>query len=395
MSETGLRYVVLGAGRQGRAAALDLARHGAAGEIALIDAEADRAEAAARWLDEHAGRRISRPETGDLSEPGRIEGWLEGADACLSAVPYRFNPAVARACLAVGCHHADLGGDPETVAEVLALDEPGREAGVSLVPDCGLAPGLANVLVARGLELAAERAGGDPDAGWRVEVRCGGLPVDPSGPLGYALVFSPWGLLKEYDGQARIVRGGKIETVGALEGLEEVVFEEPPGRCEAFHTVGGASTLPDSFAGRLAELDYKTVRYPGHRDRVRLLRDLGLMLEEPVEPLDGGPAVAPRALLARLLEERLPHGVADLVVLRVEIAGEGLEQPVRLELRELGDESTGLSAMERCTGFPAAAIVGAQARGEVAPGARPPERAVDAEAYVNSLVSREISVSSA
>jgi len=371
---------------------VDLALHGEAASVLLADADPAAAEESARAVDQAAGRRVAQASAGDAGRDKVLDGWLEGADACLSALPYSFNPAMARACLRAGCHHADLGGDPITVSEVLAMNDEAAAQGVSLVPDCGLAPGLANVLTARALELAAEKAGSDPPGGWKVRVRCGGLPVEPSGPLDYALVFSPWGLLKEYDGEARVVRGGKVGRVRALEGLEEILFEGPPGRCEAFHTVGGASTMPDSFGPWLHEFDYKTVRYPGHCDRVRLLADLGLVSEEPLMPEGGTEPVIPRHLLYTLLERSLPTGVPDLVVLRVEVEGEGLERPVRLEIREFSDEKLGLSAMERGTGFPAAAVLHDQARGEVPPGASPPERAVRAKDHLKAVEARGIRI---
>ena len=384
------RYVVLGAGRQGRAAAIDLVRNGEAGALLLVDSDRDRCEEVVHEVNAHRGTSVARSKIGGVEDPGFLEAALEKADGCLSALPYRYNPQIAAACVRARCHHADLGGDPETVQAVLDMHEAATKAQVSLVPDCGLAPGLSNLLVARALELARKRAGEDPAGGWRLTVRCGGLPVEPAGPLGYALVFSPWGLLKEYEGEVPVIRGGAHESREALSESEEVVFPAPPGSCEAFHTVGGASTIPSSFGDRLEFYDYKTVRYPGHREKIVLLRELGLLGEDPVPSALGEGEMAPRNLLVSLLERALPHDVPDLVVLRVCIQGCGFE--IALDVREFGDEQLGLSAMERCTGFSAAAILHAQVRGEVRHGADPPERAVSAADHIADVERRGISV---
>ena len=358
-------YAVLGAGRQGIAAAADLAVHGDAERLLLADADLGAAERAAARVDALCGRAACEPVVLDARDPASLARVLDPADATLSALPYALNPAAARAAVRARTHFADLGGNASVSRQVLALDREAAASGITLVPDCGLAPGLAATLAARAADLLEEPRS--------IAIRCGGLPAAPSGPLGYQLVFSVTGLVNEYLGESEILRGGVPCRVPALDELEEIVFGPPLGTCEAFATSGATATLPWTFLGRVEDLDYKTVRYPGHCERVRVLRDLGLFSSEPVE-VPGG-RVAPRDVFEYVAARTLPREGPDLVILRVEASGrhEGRSARLRLEILDAADERTGFSAMQRMTGFPAAMVVELLARGQAPPGARPVE----------------------
>src|SRR5207245_6645009 len=196
----------------------------------------------------------------------------------------------------------DLGGNNDVVAAELALDTEARSRGVNIIPDCGLAPGMVAVLVAHG---AAQFDKLD-----EIHIRVGGLPQNPKPPLDYQLVFSVEGLINEYIEPARVVRNGKITNVASMTETEDIEFPPPFGRLEAFQTSGGTSTLPETFLGRVRELDYKTIRYPGHCAKFKTMIDLGLCSSEPL-PLNGM-RVAPRRLLADLLVRNLPADEADV-----------------------------------------------------------------------------------
>ncbi len=367
------RYAVLGAGRQGTAAAYDLSVHGDADEVVLLDADRERAERAARRVNGLGGRPVARAEQLDVRDAERLEGALRGFDAALSAVPYRFNVAIAEAAIRAGVPLCDLGGATDVVLEQLKLDESAKGAGVAIVPDCGLAPGTANVLAVYAMRRL-EREGLRPEG---VKIYCGGLPRRPRGPLDYQLVFSVEGLLNEYLSPAHVLRDGRVQTVEALTEVEEL---ELPGvgRCEAFITSGGTSTAPWEHQTKLKSYEYKTVRYPGHCEKIKLLRDLGL--------LEG----KARAVVAQALERKLDFGEPDLVVLQVVCSGSDGEREgsVQLDLFDVQDEATGFTAMERTTGFSAAIVMHLLANGEIAPGVRTPDRAVDPEVYVNELLKR-------
>ncbi len=381
-------YVVLGAGRQGVALAYDLVRNCAAGRVVLADVDLAVAEQARERLRkllpgqscELVARRC------DVSDVAAATEFMRGADAVLSAVPYRFNVGLTEAALSAGTSFSDLGGNTDVSRAQLRLHDRARTAGISVVPDCGLAPGLGNILAAHGVAALDEPQ--------EVHVRCGGLPERPVGPLGYKLVFNFDGLINEYSGCGEFLRDGQRVQVPALTELETIEFPEPLGRCEAAVTSGGTGTCAETFSGRLRTYDYKTVRYPGHFAIVRALFELGCLDERLT--LADGTMVSPRAVLRRLLEERLAFPeVRDLVVLRCTVRGVQAGRPRTLvyELLERHDEVTGLTAMERTTAFPAALVAYLQARKEVEPGARPLEVCLPLEQYFRELPQHDIRVS--
>lgn len=382
-------FAVLGAGRQGVAAAYDLARFGEARDVRIFDREPALAANAAVRVNALAGRPVATAGLFDAADEAAAARLLEGVDAVLSAVPYFLNPGLARAAVRAGASFCDLGGNTKIVEEELALDAAARERGVTIVPDCGLAPGMANTLAAFLIERTPR-----PRA---VHIRVGGLPQRPRPPLDYQLVFAIEGLTNEYSGHAIALRGGKIVEVPTLEEVEEIDFPAPVGRCEAFTTSGGTSTCPRTYEGRLDAYDYKTVRYPGHVAKVRALRDLGLLDEAPVEVRVAGGArgpvlVSPRAVLHKVMAPRLTFpGEKDLVVVRVACRGEdesGAAVETRYDLVDLHDDATGFSAMERTTAFPAAIVCAFLASGRAEKGAIPLEKAVPGEFFVREAVRR-------
>lgn len=383
------RYLVLGAGRQGVAGAFDLAERGEAAVVTLADRDGGRVAEAVQRLRALVPDVPFEGITLDVADSEGLRRLLSQHDAALSAMSYTVNLDVTRAAIAAGCHVNDLGGNTGVVRDQLALDEAARRAGVSVVPDCGLAPGLGNLLVAFGLERfpAADSA----------RVRCGGLPQSPKGPLDYMLVFSVEGLTNEYTGAAEVLRDGERRLVPTLTGREELEFAPPVGPTEAFYTSGGISTLVESLQGRLRHLDYKTVRYPGHCEKVRTLMELGYLDLAPIRV--GDQDVVPRALTHALWERALSYpGEPDLVVLRVELEGPAERAPaarrrLRLDLVDRLDPRTGFSAMERTTAYPAAMVTIRQARGVVRPGAHHLHEAFPLAEYVAALAAHDLRLS--
>jgi lysine 6-dehydrogenase len=375
------RYGVLGAGMQGTAAGYDLVRHGEGSEVVFFDRDEALAKAAAKRVNTLLGTAAAKGAALDARDEDAMARAFTGLAGVLSAVPYAFNPKAARAAIRARACFNDLGGNTDVVREELGLGREARAAGVSVVPDCGLAPGLGNILAAW---LVAEVT-----AAHAIHVRCGGLPQTPRPPLGYKLVFNVGGLTNEYSGEAEFLRGGKLVRIPTLTEVESIEFSQPVGRAEAFVTSGGTSTAPATFLGRLDAYDYKTVRYAGHVDRIRLLKDLGLLDTEPVAV--GDAHVAPREVLHALLAPRLSFpDDRDLVVLRVSCEprpGSG-GRARQLDLLDFHDEATGFSAMERTTAFPAAACLHFQVQRLVPPGAVPPEEAFASTAYVDAVRAR-------
>lgn len=379
----GYRYAIIGAGRTGTAAAFDLITHGEADEVRLFDRDPRAVEQSTSRVEQltgHAGVRGARLDARHLDE---VFEAIQGADAVLSASAYWLNADLARVALAAGAHFNDLGGNTEVVRRELEIDEIARQAGVSVVPDCGLAPGLVNTLAAAGIA--------EFDACERVRMRVGGLPQDPQGPLDYALVFSISGLTNEYQGHGLVLRNGELHEVPCLTDLETTHFDGL-GELEAFVTSGGTSTAPHTFFGKVLDYDYKTLRYPGHCEKIALLQDLGLLSLDPVEV--EGERVVPRRVFEAVAGPRLsfPNSL-DLVALRVTCEGtlaDGRAATRVFELVDRHDMATGFSAMERTTAFPATVVTWMQASGAVAPGARPLEVSVPPEPFLEALGRRDL-----
>lgn len=315
---------------------------------------------AVEWLSSELVEPVRADAAGDL-DLGRV---LTGARVCVSCVPYFLNPKVARAALRARVSMLDLGGNPEVTDVILGMDADARRKQMVFIPDTGLAPGLASIL-AWELVHRFEKCEA-------VHLRVGGLPQKPEGPLGYAQFFSIHGLLNEYLEEAREIRDGQEILVPSPSDCEELEFAGL-GKFEAFVTSGGTSTLPRTLLGKVRHLDYKTIRYPGHCEALRLLCDLGLASTQ-VYRFDSG-ELSPRRMLTRVLEENLPKNVPDIVLVRVTATGDGgREEKIELVVRQ--DDTRGLSAMGQLTAFPAAAIALAIHRGKVPPGAHPQETVI-------------------
>jgi lysine 6-dehydrogenase len=368
----------------GLGAAFDLAHSAETEAVTVADIDLERARAVAETL--HSDK--VQPAFVDVANDAQVTELMRGHDAAISCVVYHHNLRLARNAIEARINFCDLGGNNSVVDEELALDEAARAAGINIIPDCGLAPGMVSILAAHGA-----RAFEHLEA---IHIRVGGLPQTPRPPLNYQIVFSVEGLINEYVERARVIRDGRIIEVDSLTEIERLDFASPFIGMEAFQTSGGSSTLPESFLGRVRELDYKTIRYPGHCEQFKLLTELGLAGSEEIE-VDGS-RVSPRRVLAEMLLRHLPADEPDVVLVRVEFRGvsKGKQQRLRYDIIDRFDESTGLSAMMRTTSFPASIIAQMMARGEIREkGAIPQERAVPPDIFMAELLKRNIQITTA
>lgn len=375
-----MKIVVLGAGRMGYGAVFDLARNSAVDEIGVADIDADRVREVAA-IDSARIRTYSL----DVNDKQAVVKLLAAYDAAISCVVYEHNVRLAEAAIEARTHFCDLGGNNDVVGKELALDPQAREAGINIIPDCGLAPGMVSLLAVHG----ANRL----DRTESIHIRVGGLPQKPRPPLDYQMVFSVEGLINEYIEPARLIRDGVITHVKSMTELEELEFPSPYGQLEAFQTSGGTSTLPQTFLGKTRELDYKTIRYPGHCDRFKVMLDLGLASSEPMDIR--GTNVTPRHLFGKLLVEHLPHDEPDVVLVRLDFAGQkdGREVTLRYQIVDEYDQQNGISAMMRTTAFPASIVAQMMARGEASrPGALPQEACLPPDRFMEELARRNIRV---
>ena len=375
-----MRCLLLGAGMQARAIAHDLLRQPDLDHLDVVEFDGPTLDA---FLADIADVRL-RGHRGDVRDDAFTAPLFKGADVCVSAVNYWYNAALTRTAIRHACHFLDLGGNNDVVAEQFAQHEAAQAAGVTILPDCGLAPGLADLL---GWHLAQ---------GWdrcdNVRLRVGGLPQNPQPPLHYMIVFAVQGLINEYIEPCRVIRDGALDIVPGMSELETLEFAGF-GELEAFQTSGGCSTLPDTLLGHVRDMDYKTIRYPGHCAQIQLMMDIGLTGSETVATPAG--AVRPRDLLGACLEQACPKTGPDLVLLRAEAEGEigGERRCRRIEIVDREDPETGLTAMTRMTGFPAAILAAMLARGEVSEtGARPQELVVPVPRLIEELAARGVEI---
>jgi len=376
-----MRMLVLGAGLQGSACAYDLLQQPTVERVTVADLKPERVPA---FLKTSAGRRLALVKV-DVQDAAALREVIRGHSAVLCALPYYYNLDVTRAALEAGVHSADLGGNTEIVFRQKKLDAEARARGVSAVADCGLAPGMINILAAEGI-----RRVGDAEA---VKIFVGGLPQHPEPPLHYQIVYSLEGALDYYTTPSWVLRDGKPARVDALSELEQVAFPPPVGVLEAFHTAGGISTLPWTYEGRVRTMEYKTLRYPGHAAIMKAIRDLGLLELQPIKVR--GKEVVPRDVFIASASPKLtkPEG-RDLVALRVEVRGGGRDgRQVAWQLLDYFDEARGISAMMRTTGYSLAITGLMQVDGRIAaPGVHTPDEAVPFGEYLNELARRGVEI---
>lgn len=374
-----MRMLVLGAGLQGSACAHDLLQQPDVDRVTLADLNPKRLAA---FLKKRVGKRLVLARL-DATQADRLRRLLRGHDAVMNALPYYFNYPVAKAAVRAGLHYSDLGGNTEIVQKQKTLDAAARKQGVSVIPDCGLAPGMVNILAAEGI-----RRVGDADT---VKIFVGGLPQRPVPPLNYQIVYSLEGALDYYTTPSWVLKGGRPARVDALSEVEAVEFPAPVGTLEAFHTGGGISTMPWAYAGRVQTMEYKTLRYPGHVAIMRPVRDMGLLDLKPVTVK--GTKVVPRDAFIAAVSPKLtkPDG-RDLVALRVEVQGRGGRR-VAWQLLDYYDEVNGIGAMMRATGYSLAITGLMQVDGRItARGVHTPDEAVPFRAYVDELKKRGVEI---
>ena len=369
-------FLLAGAGRQASAVAALLLEQFEETRVVLVDRDEGRL-AASLGLQRAPGRA----EAHRLDLPAQLDQaleLLEPGDVVVSCLPYFLNEAVMQAAVSRRCHFCDLGGNQGTVLRQLSCADACREAGVGAVPDCGVAPGTASVLAEYWRDQWAYES---------VALRCGGLPQHPRNRLRYQLTFSAWGLLNEYLDDCEVARGGKVVTVPGLSDLETIDDLPLSGTFEAFATSGGASIAPRLYARLGVDYEYKTIRYPGHRDLIAAMHELGWFDEQqPATRGDGQPLDASlREVAVGVLERAMPSDRQDLLVLRVEVRGQqaGTRWRGRIDLLDYADDR--FTAMERTTGFSAAivaALLGGLYEATVPPGAWVPFQVVPAKLLI-------------
>ncbi|MEZ4702644.1 MAG: saccharopine dehydrogenase C-terminal domain-containing protein [Rhodothermales bacterium] len=375
-----MKIAVIGAGAIGSAIASDLSTRDDVAQIKICDSHA-------RLLQElHA--RIDSPKLrsyqSDARDPRILSSVLMGCDVAIGCVPARLNPQISRLCLDLGVHFCDLGGDDDTLRAALALNAEAQSKSVWVVPNCGLSPGLVNILSRTGIAYF--------DTVKAVHIRVGDVPLHPEPPFNFRLSWSAEKILDDYTIPVQIIENGEVKTIAPLSNDEEIHFPEPFQTMEAFSTTGGYASLVDDFSGQIQTLDHKTIRWPGHANQMRFIIGLGFAQRQKI---DARTHLTFRDVLVRRLRSRLGGDYQDAVLMRVMICGhkDGRDQTLVYEMVDFYDEETGLSAIQRCTSIPTATIACLLASRQMAGGgAAPAELAVPAHAFLKALADRGLKI---
>tara|TARA_B100000959_G_scaffold208013_1_gene218386 strand:+ start:17556 stop:18698 length:1143 start_codon:yes stop_codon:yes gene_type:complete len=373
-----MRFLVLGAGAQGSACAFELLQRPEVDRVVLADLDVNEPRP---FLKHFLGGALELLIL-DATDEVAVRSALESVDGVASALPYYFNLDMTRLAIESKANFCDLGGNTEIVDQQRKMTVQAQERDVSVVPDCGLAPGMVNILAQGGIDALDETES--------VKIYVGGLPQVPEPPLNYQLVYSLEGVLDYYTTPVLVLEGGEVIDKEPLTGVETVTFEAL-GELEAFLTAGGISRMPYRYRGLIPSMSYKTLRYPGHCELMKSMRNLGLMDLDPVEI--GGVSVVPRDLLIKVLDTKLrkPSG-KDLVVMRVVIDGaiDGASRTVTYEMVDYYDQDQEITAMMRTTGYSLGATAYMQAAGLIPKGVHTPSECVPAEMYIQQLANRGI-----
>jgi len=347
------RAIVLGCGLVGTTMARELA--------ADDDFDVTVAEVNPQRLDAVASQRVT-PRICDLSDVGVVRDLVEPFDVVLGSLPSALGFQTLRAVVEAGVPYSDISFMPE---DALALDALARQKGAIAVVDCGVSPGLSNLVIGH--------AEATLDEVERATIYVGGLPRGRTLPFQYKAPFAPRDVIEEYTRPARLIEHGQLVTRPALSEVELVDFPGI-GTLEAFNTDGLRSLLKTT---RIPNLREKTLRYPGHAELMRAFRDAGLFSKELIDV--GSARVRPLDVTAQLLFPRWTYleGEEEFTVLRIRLEGAQSGRRVR-QTYELFDEyhgPTATSSMARTTAFPNVIVAKLLARGQIkGPGIFPPER---------------------
>jgi lysine 6-dehydrogenase len=349
----------------GSAIARDLVRSKDVDEVAVYDIDWKQLNSLVR-TEPSEKLSVKRHDVSRRSETVRI---LKNFDVGVGALPHGLSEYVIESTLQAGVNFVDLIFGWRF--EQSRIHSTAKRKNITIIPACGLAPGLTNIL-AMGAAEKMERVD-------EVHIKVGGIPERPRPPLNYRIVFSFEAVLEEYVRKAKMVKNGKLIEVDALSGLETITFPEPIGECECFYT-DGLSTLTQTMKG-VKEMDEKTVRWPGHVAQIRTLIECGLLETHPV--FVRGQRVVPREFVSRVLSERIRLGKEkDLTLLRVDVTGKSRGRRVhrRYQMIDHYDSRGKLTSMARTTAFPCSVVTQMLGTGLIQQkGLIPPELAVKGE----------------
>ena len=364
------KVLLIGCGMQAYGAALDLITFGNPKELILADAYPEMIRKLTTFLEKHT-KPIKltslKLDAGDIDATANA---AKGCDLILNTAPYKYALDITKAAIKAKVPMVDLGGDTDMVLKQLELSDQAKAAGITIIPDCGMGPGMTNITVGHAMELL--------DTADEIITRDGGVPTNGKPPMNYHLVFAIETLTNEYTGMTTQLRDGKLIEIAPMTEIE--LCDLPVvGKVEATHGMGMLSTLPWTYQGRVKNLENKFVRYPGHLTLWKALRDMGFFAREEILTENG--MFQPRAMSKAILEKFLmpKGGEKDVSFIQTISKGTKGGQKYQIEhwICDYSDEKTGLTSMQRTTGFTASIVGQMIVSGQLgAKGVLPPELGV-------------------
>lgn len=376
-----MKITVIGAGAIGSAVAYELVAQSEVTQVQVCDARSRSLQE----LHEQLQNPKLRSFQVDVRDANVLEPILNGSACVIGCAAPELNPPLAGLCLHLGIPFCDLGGNDRLVHEELALDAAAKAKGIWIVPNCGLAPGLANILCLHGISQFDEVEA--------AHLRVGDVPLHPEPPFNFRISWSAEKILDDYTHPVLLLEDGAVRQHDPLSFEERLFFPAPFGEMEAFCTAGGLSTLTDQLVGQVKTLDHKTIRWPGHANQMRFLLGLGFGEDRSI---DVRTHLSYRDVLVRRMRQRLGGDYEDAVLMRVLIQGRrgGKACSLVYEMVDLYDPERGMTAIRRCASIPTALVAYMVASQQVAEGggAAPPENVVPHERYLSLLAERGLHI---
>ena len=375
-----MKVVVLGAGLMGKEVARDLVASQAVEKIFLADVALEKTKEFVATLNTDKIEVVQL----DAACDDALRKVIVRGNVVVNALFYTFNERVAKAAIDTGVHAVDLGGHIGGITEkILDLNGEAVKKNVTLVPDLGVAPGMANILAGYGAS--------NLDTVESIKLYVGGIPTEPEPPLHYTRVFSLDGVFDHYTEPSQAIQKGKLTEVPSLTGIEPIYFDEF-GVLEAFYTSGGISTLYKTFPN-VKTLEYKTIRYKGHAEKFKLLADLDLLSKDNVVQVDGQD-IQVRTVMREAIKKKLDVGnKADAVLLRVIVAGQKNEEQYTYEYEMVVHKNieSNVSAMARATASTISVVAQMIGNGLIQKrGVYPPEQIVPGKEYILEMAKRGV-----
>lgn len=363
------RFLVMGAGKMGIVLAKDLIESDNRNKVTLVDISSKRLQKAKEFIKSERLILLKK----DVEKEKQRQDIFEGQDVALAALLHKHSLLALETAIFKGVHFADLVG--EKPLDRLKYDSEAKKKKVTIISGLGVSPGITNICVGRAVHLLDEVE--------KAMIYVGGNPVHPKPPLNYRIVYAVESVLDFYERKALILKKGKIKEVPPLSGIESIQFPHPFSEMECFYT-DGLSSLAHTMQGKIkGELAEKTIRHKGHAQGIKILKECGFFLRQPIKLHNT--KVIPRELLEVLLDSKMKLGKErDATLLRIIVEGKKSSKPTThiFEMIDLYDSEKDYTSMGKTTSFPASIAAQMIASGKIAQrGSLFPEEIFQSELY--------------